>query len=213
MSGISKKRFRRPTAPGRWGFGGAAMPKPITDALGIIVCEWGFLEQQMDSLLTAVIGSPVLSKVIRREVRTVKQRQSLLKALVEASAATDLKPEILHLMGRYNALLAERGLYVHGVWGSHTGHPDEALLMMDDAIIDIAHVTLDDVITGNHPLVTDRTFELVALVSIRDLTRFQEAMSSLTSQVSEIVATVMFSNMKAVMDKAQTIQESRSSTK
>jgi len=92
----------------------------------------------MDVLLSLAIGNTAIGKVIRVQARTQRQRLGILKALVEETTVGEAREATLRLLGDFNSLSAERGLFAHGAWGRHTGHPDEAILIMDDALIEHA---------------------------------------------------------------------------
>lgn len=186
MSGISKKRYRRPAEKGRWYFGRGGLPKPITDELGLAFSEWGFVEQQMDALLSVAVGKPLIGKILRENVRTSKARLAILSDLVKASAPADMQADVLGLLGAFVPLAAERGLFAHGIWGTHEAHPDEAILLIDDSFIQISHPDLDQLRASPEPLL-DRVRENTAVVSVRDVVRFRQALKRLRERLTTMV--------------------------
>lgn len=60
-NGISKKNYRRPTERGRRDFGWPTLPDDLARELGQLFAEWGFVEAQMDALLSATWAMPQLA--------------------------------------------------------------------------------------------------------------------------------------------------------
>lgn len=177
MSGISRKRFRRPTNEGNWHFGRSTSPAPVIIQLGFAISEWGYLEQTIDAVLTGALNAPKVGKALRNNLRSAKQRLALLKEMVAGSADEAMREQVLSLLGEFTALSSERALYAHGVWGSSDGHPEDALLLMDDTVYDISFVDVDLIASGKQQSIQQRMHDNVALVSVRDLERFRAAMA------------------------------------
>lgn len=176
MSGISKKRFRKPNRPGNWHFGRGNLPKSVTDELGAGMAEWGYVEQRVDALLGAAVDAPQVGKIIRKNLHTPKRRHALLKEMIVASAEPDIREKVLAILGEFSALSLERALYAHGVWGFSEGHPEEALLLMDDTVFEVSFISADAVAAKQVPNMEERMRNSVALVSVRDLQRFRLAL-------------------------------------
>lgn len=196
MSGISRKRYRKPTLPGSFGFGGSALPSAITQELGCAMSEWGFVEQQFDILLSTVIGTPRIGKTIRNNVRTAKQRLALLRDLIKGAGST-YETRTLELLGTFEALSNERGLFAHCPWGTHTAYPDQAILLLDETYLDIGFPDVEAITSGRMANMMARTMENSALVSIRDLQRFRTALQRLSDKVSEVTVEMQMADTTA----------------
>lgn len=185
MSGISRKRYRRPELPGSFGFGGATLPTEITHELGKLISEWGFVEQQFDVLLATIIGTPRIGKTIRKNIRNAKQRLILLRDLIKG-AGSPYEDQAVDLLGTFEALSAERGLYAHCPWGTHTAYPDQAIILLDESYLDVGFPDIEAITAGKMGNLKERVKENSALVSVRDLQRFQTALKRLSDRVSEV---------------------------
>lgn len=196
--GITKNQHRKPTNPGSWGFGGADIPRSVTNALGAAIAEWGYLEQTMDALLSVTLGKPEVGRVLREQLRTITQRQAILAEIVGVALPDDDAQKVRGLMGEFKALQKERGLFVHGVWGNHSGHPEDALLIMDDVVFRAHHLPTDPADMMKAMAEMMRLPENCALVSVQDLERFRHAVSDLTTRLAGAVNEIDLRQRQAV---------------
>lgn len=202
MSGISKKRYRKPAEQGRWHFGRGGIPKAITDELGLAFTEWSFVEQQMDALLSVAIGKPSIAKVLRNNVRTSKQRRAILSDLAASEGAENLRAVVTAMLAEFTPLAAERALYAHGLWGVHEAHPEEAILLLDDSFVSAMHPELPPFASPPEPFL-DRIRENTALVSLRDLTRFRAAMKRLRDKLGPLIPELQVQQQMAKLANRQ----------
>lgn len=178
-----EKNARRPIEPGAWNLSGHDVPDPITLGLGKALSHWGFLEQQLAALLSVTCGARGVGRAILQVVHSPGQRRELLQAIVSDGVSDELRAQLTPLIARYIALTKERNVYAHGLWGHHSGYPEEAILARDDVFADIAHLR-------ELPFPEDigpRIFNDVVLVSERDLTKFSAEISSLTGDMIGII--------------------------
>lgn len=186
-NGISKKNYRAATAAGSIRVGWAELPPEIMLELGGMFSEWGFVEIQMDTLLSTTIGNPGVGLVLRKELHTSKQRRSVLAGLVAVSTPHDLRSRVSQVVGNFNRLAEERGLYAHGIWGVHEGYPSDAVLSMDDSAMRVMHPDLEAVAKGAFATLVDDVKRSTAVVTVRDVQRFRKALKRVSDEMHAIM--------------------------
>jgi hypothetical protein len=105
-NGISRKNYRRPTAPGRRDFGWPVLPAELASELGQLFAEWGFVEAQMDALLSATVGHARIGRVLREELKTSRQRRAVITKLIEVTTPPDHRLHVQMIGGDFTGLAA-----------------------------------------------------------------------------------------------------------
>lgn len=187
-NGITRRSYTPATAPGSVRFGWADLPEAILRELGGLFSEWGFVEIQMDALLSSAIGHPGVGLVLRKELHTSRQRRSVLAALIDVTLPSDLTREVSMIVGDYNRLAEERGIYAHGVWGVHEGYPGSAVISKDDAAMRAMHPDLVAAAQGKLKSFAADIKQASAVVTVKDLQRFRDA----TKKTSDRIHGAMF---------------------
>lgn len=190
-NGISKKNYRRPTAPGRRDFGWPTLPDELARELGQLFVEWGFVEAQMDALLSATVGNAGVGRALREELKTSRQRRAVTQRLIQVATPEDLKQKVQMLLGDFNKIAEERGLYAHSQWGVHSSYPDEGVMLMGLSTLEALYPDIDAVIAGTKKDFSAQVDANSALVSARDVKRCREALRRLSAKLSDTINDLM----------------------
>ena len=70
--------------------------------------------------------------------------------------------------------------------GTHTAYPDQAIILLDESYLDVGFPDIEAITAGKMGNLKERVKEHAALVSVRDLQRFQTALKRLSDRVSEV---------------------------
>lgn len=190
-NGISKKNYRRPTERGRRDFGWPTLPDDLARELGQLFAEWGFVEAQMDALLSATVGNAAIGRALREELKTSRQRRAVTQRLIQAVTPDDLKQAVQMLIGDFNKIAEERGLYAHSQWGTHTAYPGEGVMLMGLSTLEALYPDIEEIIAGKQKDFGAQVDANTALVSVGDVQRCRTALRRLSDKLSHTVADLM----------------------
>lgn len=168
------------------------MPAELASELGQLFAEWGFVEAQMDALLSATVGHARIGRVLREELKTSRQRRAVITKLIEVTTPPDLRQQVQMIVGDFNRLAAERGLYAHSQWGLHSAYPGEGMMLLDYSTLEALYPDIDAIIAGEARDFAAQVKENSALVSVEDVQRCRTALRKLSDRLSTTVGELMF---------------------
>lgn len=185
-NGIGRKNYRRAVAEGSIRLGWSQIPSDILIELGGLFSEWGYVETQVDALLSSVLEKPAVGMALRSVVQSSRQRRTLLSELIGVTAPEDLKTQIAVALGNYNRLAEERGLYAHGVWGTHDGYPNAAIVSIDRSVQRVLHPDVGAVARGELSNFDRVLRDGSAVVTVNDLKRFRTALKKTSGMMAAV---------------------------